>query len=438
MSDAPNFAEPDSNAPAARLPDNSPDSGNLPDSANLFGRYAVLFAADICSRGLRFLADVVLFRHFEQQVFGQLNLAQALAIQGMGISTCGLDTAGTRDAASGAIPLPTLALTIVALRLATGMIGWGAVAGLALIIPQYHASFELAVLYGLSIFSGALTLGWVAQGRGQVHIVGMAALATQVGYFCGVELAAWANWPPVSIPLLLLLSETLSALALWTWLWRTVGPMTKPLPLSRALALQRDSLPIGIASYLRLLTIGSDVLLLGLFATDAELGQYSVGFKLYSVAVSMQSVYFAVLLPHLAGHAAGTLATIRTNLISALRRSLAIVAPAAVVVGLCADPLLHLLFPRALHTAVGILQILAVAIPVNLGAGHFRSVLLAVGRQRLDVRLVAIGAIVHVAAKLFLIPLLGMLGAAWGTVLGETVVMLLAWQACRAVLRENV
>ncbi len=51
-------------------------------------------------------------------------------------------------------------------------------------------------------------------------------------------------------------------------------------------------------------------------------------------------------------------------------------------------------------------------------------------------RLVAVGAAVHVAAKLTLIPLYGMIGAAWGTLLGETALMLLAWQASRESLRE--
>ena len=391
----------------------------------------------MCSRGLRFLADVVLVDHFGEQVYGKLALSQALAIQAMGLSTCGLDTAGTRDVASGAVPAPTLAATVVALRLGLGVIGWGALAAVTLLIPQYRASFQLAVLYGLSIFSGALTLGWVAQGRGRFHVVGLAALAAHLGYFCGVELAARADWPPVSIPLLLVLSETLTAAGLWVWMLRTIGPATHPLSLGAAFKLLRDSLPIGLASYLRLLTIVSDVMLLGLFVTDAELGQYSVGFRLYSAGISVLSVYFVVLLPHLATHATASPKVFRSALYSSLQRSLAVVGPLTLVGGLFTGVILHLLFPRASDAATGVCQVLMLAVPVNLIAGHFRSALVARGRQRLDARLVAMGAMVHVAVKLILIPALGMIGAAWGTLLGETVLMLLSWQACRAALREE-
>jgi O-antigen/teichoic acid export membrane protein len=392
----------------------------------------------MCSRGLRFLADVVLANHFGEQVFGRLSLAQTLAIQAMGLSTCGLDTAGAREVAQRAVSAQSLAATIVALRLGLGLIGWGTLAVVALVIPQFQSRFQLAVLYGLSIFSGALTVGWVAQGRGRFNVVGLAALATHLGYFCGIGLAAQAGWPPVCVPLLLVLSETLTALGLWIWMLRTIGPAAHPLPLGASLKLLRDSVPIGLANYLRLLTIGSDLLLLGLFATtDAELGQYGVGFRLYSAGISVLSVYFVVLLPHLAKHATESPRVFKSALYTSLQFSLAVVGPLTVVGWLFAGFILHLLFPRASDAAANVCQVLMLAVSVNLIAGHFRTAFVARGRQRLDFALVAVGAVVHVAAKLVLIPLLGMIGAAWGTVVGEIVLMLLAWNACRTALRDD-
>ena len=413
--------------------------GNTAGRSRLYGRFAVLFITDMSSRGLRFLADVVLFRHFGEQIFGQLNLSHFLAMHGMCLGTCGLDTAGTRDVASGAVPAPVMASTVVALRLVLGVIAWGAVAAVTLLVPQYRASFQLTALYGLSIVSGALTLGWVAQGRGQVHVVGLAGLATHVVYFCGIELTAWAGWPPICVPLSLVVAETFTAAGLWVWMIRTVDAAARPLPFAAGLKFLRESLPIGGANYLRLLTFGSDVLLLGLFVTDTKLGQYSVGFKLYSVGVSMLSVYFTVwLLPHIAAKTTASPVALRSSSHSILCKSLAVVAPLAVIGSLLAGTILQLLFARASEAATAVCQVLLLALPANLVAGHFRSVLIAVGRQRLDVRLVAAGAIVHVAAKLILIPTLGMIGAAWGTLLGETMLMLLAWQASRTVLRDNV
>ncbi len=246
----------------------------------------------------------------------------------------------------GPFPAAVLASTIVVvLRLVLGLVAWGTVAAVTLFVPQYRSSFQLTALYGLSIVSGALTIGWVAQGRGQIQVFGLATLATHVAYFCGVELTAWAGWPPIGIPLVLVLSETLTAAGLWIWMLRAVGPASRPLPLGKALTLLRESLPIGGANYLRLLTFGSDVLLLGLFVSDAELGQYSVGFKLYSVGSSVLAVFLsALLLPQLAAQTTSGSAAARATLYSNLGKSLAVVAPAAVIGSLLAGTILPLLF----------------------------------------------------------------------------------------------
>ncbi len=416
-----------------------PAPGSPEDAASpgrLFRRYAVLFTSDMASRGLRFLADVLLFRHFGKQVFGELNLAQSLAMHGMCLGTCGLDTTGARDVAARAFSAPVLATTIIALRLALGVVAWGGVAAVTLLVPQYRGSFQLAALYGLSIASGALTLGWVAQGRGHVQVVGLAGLATHLGYFCGVELSTWAGWPPISIPLVLVISETLTAAGLWIWMVLSVGPAVRPVALPAALKLLRESLPIGGANYLRLLTFGSDVLLLGLFVSNDQLGEYSAGFKLYSVGSSVVQVFTTVLLlPHLAARSTAGAAGVRSALYSILAKSLAVVGPAAIVGSLLAGTILPLLFSREVNEAIPICQVLLLALPPSLVAGHYRAALIALGRQGLDMRLVAVGAAVHVVAKLALIPLYGMIGAAWGTLVGETILMLLAWQACRATLR---
>jgi O-antigen/teichoic acid export membrane protein len=401
-----------------------------------WGRYLLLLFADVGCRGLRFVADIVLVRHFNPETIGQLNLSQSLAVQGMGLSTCGLDTAGTRAVAAGTVAPARMAATVVMLRLVLGMIAWGIVTGLALLVPKYHAIFQLTALYGLSIITGALTIGWVAQARNRMHVVALAAIATHLGYFGGVELTAHAGWPPVAVPLLLALSEGLTAAALWGWLLLTCGPMSGGLPRPDALRFLRDSLPIGGATYLRMLTIGSDVLLLGLFVGDAEVGLYSTGFKLYSLGISLIALYLTVLLPQLATVAAHDPRSVTAATNVALRRALLAAAVATPLAMFFAENVLQLLFGAPFAAAARPVQILFLAWPAHLIAGHFRTALLALGRQGQDLRLVVAAALAHVAAKLCLIPWLGINGAAWGTLAGEIVLMLLAWQSCNAISRH--
>lgn len=407
------------------------------ETKSTFGPYLLLLLADIACRGLRFLADIVLVRHFTREIIGQLNLAQSLAIQGIGLSTCGLDISGTRAIAAGAVPPARMAATVVVLRLILGMLAWGAVTGLALLVPKYREVLQLTVLYGLSIITGALTIGWVAQARHQMHVVALALLATNLGYFGGVELATGAGWPPFAVPLLLGLSEGLTALGLWIWLLLTGGPLTRGLPRHDALRFLRDSLAIGGANYLRLLTMGSDVLILGLFVNDAELGLYSTGFKLFALGTSLMTMYLSVLLPQLAARASRELAALKSALAASLRRSLPLAVLATAAALLFAGIALRLLFGAPFTAATSAVQILFLAWPAQLVAGHFRTALVAQGRQQRDLRLVGAAAVVHVIAKFVLIPWLGINGAACGTLAGEIFLMLLAWQAQHPSYRED-
>jgi O-antigen/teichoic acid export membrane protein len=288
------------------------------------------------------------------------------------------------------------------------------------------------------MFTGALTLGWVAQARGQVHAVGISMLATHLVYFAGVELVVLLGWPPVAAPLALVVAETLSAGGLWIWIVRTMGPVTRPLPLVETWRFLEASLPIGGANILRGAVVGSDVLLLGLFASKAEVGLYGAAFKLYSLGLSLGTMYFALLLPHLAARNEQSFAAVKTAMHAASRRTLLAATPIVVAALLLAGPVLHLLFGASFEAATGALRILVLALPLNLVAGHFRILLVATGRQRRDLSLVAIGTVVHVSAKLILIPAVGFNGAAWGTLVGEAALMLLSWFASAPAAEKTV
>jgi O-antigen/teichoic acid export membrane protein len=140
-----------------------------------------------------------------------------------------------------------------------------------------------------------------------------------------------------------------------------------------------------------------------------------------------------VLLPHLARQVRDELNIFNASLHAALRRALLAAAAIALAGVFLARPVLHLLFGGNFEEATGALQILILALLPHLAAGHFRTAFVALGRQRLDLRLVALATIAHIAAKLVLIPRLGITGAAWGTFVGEAVLLVLAWQAGRSL-----
>jgi O-antigen/teichoic acid export membrane protein len=313
---------------------------------------------------------------------------------------------------------------------------WMAVCAIAWAVPQYCDSLQLVALYCLSLFTGALNIAWVSHGRGDVRPLGVGMLAVHLVYVAGVELVTALEWPLVTVPLILVGAEVLTAAGVWLCVVRDIGRITRPMPLAEALSFFRAALPIGGAALLRGIMPGTDVLLLGLFVAKAQVGQYSAAAKLYSLGFVLLAAYFAILLPQLSSRAAESIASVRGAVSAGIRRTLLAAVPITVVALLLGPAVLRLLFGPGFDEAVPVLRILLLVLPLQLLSGHERMALLALGRQRYDLGLVAFSAGIHVAAKLALIPSFGMIGAAWGTFAGEAALVVLAWYATRTVFRE--
>jgi O-antigen/teichoic acid export membrane protein len=144
-----------------------------------------------------------------------------------------------------------------------------------------------------------------------------------------------------------------------------------------------------------------------------------------------------VLLPHLARCAVVSRPAVGIALRTALGRSLLVAVPATVAGFFLARASLMILFGPGFDAATGILQVLLLAVFVNLIAGQYRTALVAAGCQRQDLAAVAASAVAHVAAKLILIPHFGAAGTACGTLLGEAVLMVTAMSLVRTTVRES-
>jgi O-antigen/teichoic acid export membrane protein len=208
------------------------------------------------------------------------------------------------------------------------------------------------------------------------------------------------------------------------------------MPLADTLSFFRAALPIGGAALLRGIMPGSDVLLLGLFVAKAQVGQYSAAAKLYSLGFVLLAAYFAILLPQLSSRAAESIASVGVAVSNGIRRTLLAAVPITVAALLLGPAVLRLLFGPGFDEAAPVLRVLLLVLPLQLLSGHGRMALVALGRQRYDLGLVACSAGVHVVSKLALIPSFGMIGAASGTFAGEAVLVLLAWYATHTVFRE--
>ncbi|SIN36451.1 Membrane protein involved in the export of O-antigen and teichoic acid [Micromonospora cremea] len=101
------------------------------------------------------------------------------------------------------------------------------------------------------------------------------------------------------------------------------------------------------------------------------------------------------------------------------------------VVALVGRYAIPLIFGAEYRTSVPVMAILALAIPLRFGAASVESLLMSGGLVRQKVLYQGLGSLAYLAALATAIPLFGVAGAAWATVLSEAIVLVLFWSRAK-------
>ena len=400
---------------------------------SIAGRYAVLTGANLLAAVAGFLAVLSIVEHFGPAGLGDTSLALAVVGYALTIAACGTQLHAVRRVAAAPETVGTVVGTVMLVRLGVGLATYLGLIALLTVVPGLAEIRLLSALFALSIFTNAFNVSWVGQALHRTSVLAAANFATQLLYLLG--LWSFLAWRPAltTVAGCKVAADLTVTLALVLWLRQRVGPIERPGSPRELWRTLSQAAPLGGTKLLRTLALGSDLLLVGLLVSRRELGHYAGAMKLFMLLMSLAAAYFVILLPRLAQRAEGG-GALAHEVTASLGRVLPVAIPAVVGLALFARPLLAGLFEPSFTTAALALRLLGLAFLANLIGRHFRQVLLVRGRQTTDLRLTSFAAAVHVTLKIALIPWLGLTGAALGTLLGETTLMLVLWRAARPEL----
>ncbi len=403
----------------------------------IVGRYAVLVLFHVGTAGLGLAVTVAVARHFGAISFGQISLAQSIVMYGLIAANCGMEGYAIRNTAADPNRLSSFASTVMTMRLLLGLVAYGILLAVAALVPQLRPIIGLVALFGLTLFTQAATVLWVSKATQRTHVFGLADFMTQGLYLSVVLVAIHQSFGPRSVPAALLIAQALVAVGLMVWMVLTVGQLGRPLPRRESLRFLREASPIGGSKLIRSLALRSDLILTGLFFSMNEVGLYACAYKFFLFGVGLNALYSVILLPHLSRHAADSIQSVERELRVSLLRTLPVAAVGLGIGVLFAGHLLSWVFGTNFADARVPLQILLVALLLNLVATQYRNTLIALGRQGRDFTNVLTGTTMHIGLKLFLVPIWGITGAAFGNLLGEAIFVAFAWQATRKAFRQS-
>jgi O-antigen/teichoic acid export membrane protein len=361
-------------------------------------------------------------------------LARRLGVEGMGrwtyaftfvslfmnLFNFGLATLFTREAAahpelSGQLlgkflPLRTvMALIALAVLLPVAWAGRrGAAPGLVLVFGLALAGSLVSDLLR-SVFRARQRMQYDAAlniaERGLSSIFGSIALALGLGLL--PTAAAWASGMLVALGLAILLARG----------QESVGRMG--LSLKEAGGLLRQAAPLFLLGVLATLYFRQDVLLLRWLRSERETGLYGAAYRLLDMLVFLPGSLALAYLPAAAAARRESPEKFEALCRRALAITFSISVPLAVVLGFRAEDVIRALFGEPFVPAAPAARILVWTLVFFFANPVLGNTLIAGNLQRLPALAVGLGVVLNGALNLFLIPRLGIVGAAWSTLITE-------------------
>jgi O-antigen/teichoic acid export membrane protein len=248
----------------------------------------------------------------------------------------------------------------------------------------------------------------------------------------------WAAGRPVDSPVTVMYAQIAAtaiafAVGLYFFVRHRPAELLEAVPQYRTREWLKSSIPFGLSAALLLINGRTDVLILGIFRADAEVGIYRVASQIALLVIFGLQAVNAIQGPHIARlYATGDMKRLQKMVTRSSQAILLIAAPMVLVIVLLGRFIISTFFGVEYVGAYVPLVILCAGQLVNASMGSVASLLNMTGHERDTMRIIFIGAAVNVSLNFLLTPRWGMTGAAISTSATLIVWNLLMWRKVRA------
>ena len=386
------------------------------DSQKIVGNILALGSGEVVTRVVAFMGTAYLARELGPTGFGIIGFAMALCGYLSLAVHAGFDEIGAREVARRPHEASAIAASVVLVRLALAFVALAAIGVVVWFLDKPPTVKLVVVLTGLSFLSLAVDTSWVHKGLERNRQVGLALVLGQILYVGTVFLVVRGPGDVVLVPLAQFLGETSAALLLAISVFR-LGEIK--LDLREGFNVLRSSGFLALSRLLRTLIFTFDVVLLGFLLGERQVGLYAAPYRfcflLLAIALAMHISYLPILTRALAQ---GT-KQVGYLVERSVELSAAVAAPMIVGGMILAGPLLNTLFGSGYLEGVGAFRLLILSIGFIFVSGAIHNVLLVCDRIRAEAWIVGGAAALNIGLNFLLIPLYGLVGAAFATAAAE-------------------
>ncbi len=256
----------------------------------VWGNFSVGLIGRFVSQSVSFFVVVYLARILGPSNYGDFSLALAVISYFNLLSTFGLQTVGTREVARDQRNPQNAASKILSLRVCLATVAY-----LLLSIYGYYfvadsRLFYLLLLYGLTMLSSAWFLDWFFIGMEDIQSISIANALSSLCSSALIFLLVKDVNDIYYIPLIVFSGSVIASIYLLR-LYKKIQPLRLVFDFLQFRNLLRVSMPFAVTGLLSEIYGNIDMLMIGYFAGAAEVGFYSVAYKIVFVLASIIGIY---------------------------------------------------------------------------------------------------------------------------------------------------
>jgi O-antigen/teichoic acid export membrane protein len=397
-------------APDATLPTGPP-------GAPVVRNFVTLGAGELASRLLGFGGTIWIARQLGTDGYGIYGFAFAVMMYFAAVGDLGMEHLGPREVADRRIPLDRLASSMVLGRfIASASIAL--VMSLIGLLAMKRPGGVVLAIFGLTLLPMGATTRWVHLGLERARDVSVSRLLAELIRVSLLVATVHGPADLVRAPLAHFAGEAAAAFFLFIALHRRGVKLELRVDGGVVRDLLRRGSPLLVTNLLALVIYNADVVVLGVFRGETEVGLYLAAYTLINFVGVLGNTATLVAIPSLS-RLRGTddrgIALFRTSIAQVVTIGL----PVAVGGAMVAPGLIDLLFGGEYTAASPILRLLLFSIPILLVRSVLQASLIACSRQDRVLHTTAWAAAITLAGDFMLIPSMGMAGAALVTVAAE-------------------
>ncbi|HVF39699.1 MAG TPA: flippase [Gemmatimonadaceae bacterium] len=403
-------------------------ASTLQGSRGPLQNFLALGTSEVVARAAGFAATLILTRKLGVDGFGMLGFALAVTTYFGVAVTVGIGDIGAREVARDQASARQLAVDATVVRLMIALLGAAIIVVLGLTLSGSAVQLRVLLLTSLTLIPFALDTGWVFRGLSRNSVVGASLLVAQLLFLAGVAFLVQGPSDVVRVPLVQFGGELLAALFLMIILFRGGIPSAS---IAGGIKLFRQSGFITVSRLLRSLIVTFDVMLLGLIATNRDVGLYSAAYRVCILVTTIAVATHVVFQPAISRASLGTSRGLTEVFGRSISLTSAVVLPLVAGGMVLSAPLLTLLFGAEYAPGYRAFSILLLSIGLLALHGTAHNVFVALHRTRLEAIIFGAGAAVNIALNLVFTPRFGIVGAAGATLAAEAMILIASAIALR-------